>query len=271
MILECKNCGSEVRATLRASGKKTDYKCLNKMCGCRKVPIIAEEKEETEERVLVIPDLHFPFVIDGYLDFLMDIYDKYNCNKVVQIGDILDMHYSSFHDSDPDGMSENDEFESAVNGIKELAEVFPEMLVCGGNHDAVPNRKAFSSGLSSRWVKSIKDVLLDFGAEVEGWEFAHHHIVDGIKYTHGTARKAKQRMIQDGISIVQGHYHSESYIWCHVNAVQKNFAMQLGALTDDSAYAFAYGKEFAKSHKNCGVVINGVPTIEYMDLGSKLK
>ncbi len=270
MKLECKECGSEVKATLRTSGKKTDYKCLNKECGCRKVPVIVEEEEE-ENRVLVIPDLHFPFVIDGYLEFVKSIYDKYDCNQVVQGGDILDMHYSSFHDSDPDGLSENEEFNRSVEYIKELAETFPNMKVCGGNHDAIPNRKAFSAGLSSRWVKSIKDVMLEMGAKVEGWDFSHYHIIDSIKYTHGTGRKAKQRMLQDGVSIVQFHYHAESYVWFHANSVCKNFAMQLGALVDDKAYAFAYGKEFAKSHKNCGVVINGVPTIEYMDLGSKLK
>jgi hypothetical protein len=104
----------------------------------------------------------------------------------------------------------------------------------------------------------------------KGWEYSDSHIIDGIKFTHGIGRKAKQRMLQDGISIVQGHYHSESFVWHQVNAVQKIFAMQLGALIDDSAYAFSYSKHFAKSHKNCGVIVDGVPIIEYMDLGSKV-
>jgi hypothetical protein len=200
------------------------------------------------------------------VDFLVETYKKYNCNNVVMIGDIMDNHYSSFHESDPDGMGAGEELRLAISQLSEVAEAFPDAKVCIGNHDAIPDRKGFTGGLSKTWIKSMKDVMLDHGIPVEGWDFADHHTVDGVKYVHGVGRQAKQRMIQDGESIVQGHYHSRSSIEYLVNKNHKHFSMQVGALIEDDAYAMAYGKHFAKSHKNCGVVLDGVPILIYMEL-----
>ena len=219
-----------------------------------------------ENRVLVIPDLHLPFPKEGYLDFLKSIYDKYDCNTVIQMGDLIDGHYESRHPTDPHAMNAEDEFDAIIPYIREIAETFPVMKVLRGNHCRIVERATVGNNISSKWLKSLKDRLLDEGLPVDEWEFAEHFIIDGVKYVHGEGRKAKGRMLQDGISIVGGHYHAESYVHWHVNDYQKLFAMQLGALIQDEAYAFAYGKHFAKSHKNCGVVINGVPTIEYMEL-----
>ena len=45
-------------------------------------------KDET--RVLVIGDLHEPFCLDEYLAHCQEVYAKYNCNKVIFIGDVID-------------------------------------------------------------------------------------------------------------------------------------------------------------------------------------
>ena len=57
-----------------------------------------------ENRVLIIGDTHCPFDLDTYLDFLVDTYNAYNCNRVVHIGDEIDNHYSSYHETDADGV-----------------------------------------------------------------------------------------------------------------------------------------------------------------------
>ena len=61
-----------------------------------------------ESRVLVIGDTHFPFDLPTYLDFLVDTYERYNCNRVVHIGDCVDFHALSYHESDADGYSAGD-------------------------------------------------------------------------------------------------------------------------------------------------------------------
>jgi len=70
-----------------------------------------------ESRILVIGDLHEPFCLDGYLDFCKETYAKYNCNKVVFIGDVIDSHYSSYHETDADGMGGADELEFAIKKL----------------------------------------------------------------------------------------------------------------------------------------------------------
>ena len=221
-----------------------------------------------DRRILVIGDTHFPFVRDGYLEFVKDIYDKYNCNEVIHIGDIVDHHYSSFHDQDPDGMSAGDELKAVYKNMDKLAKLFPVMKVCLGNHDNIPTRKAFNAGLSTKWIRSIKEVMIEAGIKVEGWEFAESFIIDDVLYTHGTGRKARQRGQKDLVSVVQGHYHSESYIEHLVGHKSHLWMCQVGCGIEDDAYAFAYGRNYNKSHINCAVVLeNGdLPILEYMKL-----
>ena len=70
-----------------------------------------------ERRILVIGDLHAPFILDGYLEFCQETYSKFNCNQVIFIGDILDNHYSSFHGTDPDGIGGGQELQYALKDV----------------------------------------------------------------------------------------------------------------------------------------------------------
>ena len=45
--------------------------------------IINEYRNNTDNRVLVIGDVHAPFGKEGYLQFCIETYKKYQCNKVV--------------------------------------------------------------------------------------------------------------------------------------------------------------------------------------------
>ena len=54
--------------------------------------------ESNTSNVLVIGDLHEPFCLDGYLDFCIEQQKKWNCDKVIFIGDVIDNHYASYHE-----------------------------------------------------------------------------------------------------------------------------------------------------------------------------
>ena len=178
----------------------------------------------------------------------------------------MDNHYSSFHVSDPDGLSARDEFDKALNALRPWYDAFKGMKICIGNHDAIPQRKAFESGISVRWVKTVEEVFKKNG--FRGWKFAESWNENGILYVHGMGGKAKQKMIREGQSVVQGHYHSESHIHFHVTPKDRNFSMQVGCGIDVKSYAMAYGKHFAKPIINCGVILNDYsPLIETMRMG----
>jgi hypothetical protein len=42
--------------------------------------------------------------------------------------------------------------------LREYIKVFPYVYLCDSNHDAIPQRKAASLGLSSRYLKSFKEL-----------------------------------------------------------------------------------------------------------------
>ncbi|MFA9409269.1 MAG: metallophosphoesterase [Candidatus Dadabacteria bacterium] len=221
---------------------------------------VIENYRRIKSSILVIGDLHLPFIKDGYLEFCRDIRDKYRCDQIMFIGDIVDNHASSFHDTDPDGQSAGDELTTAQEQVHKWARTFPVAKVCVGNHDAIPNRKIFVAGVSNRWLKSPNEVL---GVN---WEFGEEFIIDDIQYTHGLGKKARMRAKEEMFSVVQGHYHSESYIEYFVGPDRKIFAMQIGCGIDRRSYAMAYGRNFKKPHLNVGVVIDGLPILEYMKL-----
>ena len=110
-------------------------------------------------RVLVIGDLHEPFCLDGYFEHCVETYKNFNCNRVVFIGDIIDNHYSSYHETDPDGLSGGDEILLAIKKIKRWYKQFPKADVLIGNHDRLIMRKAFSSAIPKVWIKDYNDVL----------------------------------------------------------------------------------------------------------------
>lgn len=214
-------------------------------------------------RILHIGDLHQPFTLKKYLDFCKYIYNKYNCNKVIFAGDILDNHFSSFHDIDPDGHSAGRELELAIREIRKYYNAFPEADVCLGNHDQIPDRKAFSSGISKRWIKGIGDIL-----DTPGWNYSEEFIYNDVLYCHGNGRKAISRAKQDLISVAQGHFHSDSYIQYIAGKRRLNFAMQIGSGIDWKSFAMAYGRNFAKPHINVGLILDQgtLPILEYMQL-----
>lgn len=209
--------------------------------------------KKVENRVLVIGDLHCPFEKEGYLEFCKEQYKKWKCNKVIFIGDIIDCHYSSYHESNPDGYSAGQELDLAIERISKWYKAFPEATVILGNHDRIVARKMSSSGLSNRWMKSYSDVL-----KTPKWNYIESLEIDNVLYIHGdNGPGAKTRMKNEFRSIVSGHRHTECYIEWVYNKNNKCFAMQVGAGIDIKSYAMSYAKYYKPPVIACGVVING--------------
>ena len=162
---------------------KKDYR--PRLSGNKKVAY--DNINKKERRILVIGDVHAPFVLDGYLDFCKETYAKYNCNQVIFIGDIIDNHYSSFHTSDPDGMGGGDELDYAIEEVKRWNEAFPVADVLIGNHDRIIMRKAFDSQIPQRWIKSYNDVL---GTK---WNWQDRVVYDNVQYVHGEGGTARTK------------------------------------------------------------------------------
>jgi len=203
------------------------------------------------DNILIIGDLHAPFNLSKYLPFCLEQQRKFNCGTVIFIGDVIDNHYSSYHESDPDGMSAGDELDIAISELQKYYEVFPKASVIIGNHDRLVYRKAFSGGVAKRWIKDFKDVL-----KVPNWEFVESIDVFDININHGEGGTARTKMKKELQSQIQGHLHSDFYIEYIVGKNFRIFGMQVGCGVDNKSYAMAYGKNFKKPAIGCGVLLN---------------
>jgi predicted phosphodiesterase len=228
---------------------------------------LRQRMKNTEPRVLVVGDIHEPVSRPGYLEFCKDLYDKWNCNQVVFIGDVVDHHGISFHANHPDVPGPKDEFEQAYQGVQKWYEAFPDAKVCIGNHDERVIRIAEDANIPSRFLRDYAEVW-----GTPGWDWQYDFTIGGVYYFHGTGQggmhpafNAMKKML---MSVVMGHVHTAAGIKWLVNPHRRIFGMDSGCGIDDSQVAFAYGKhQKQRSVLGAGVVLNGTPYHEIMPVG----
>ena len=205
-----------------------------------------------ESRVLVIGDLHAPFDLDSYFDHCVEVYERYNCNRVVFIGDVIDNHYSSYHETDADGMGGGQELQLAIDRLARWYHRFPDADVTVGNHDRIIMRKAQTGGVPKQWIREYSEVL-----NTPRWNFVTSVEIDGVLYIHGEAGTAKTKARADMRSTVQGHLHTQAYTEYFVGANSRVFGCQVGCGIDAKSYAMAYMKVGKKPAIGCAVVLGG--------------
>lgn len=247
-----------VRAIWRRHNDKKDitpsYE-LDKVSGWKyNVPI------ETEGNVLIIGDTHAPFTEKGYLDFLKDVYNGFNVNTVIHIGDLVDEYSLSFFDKDPDGDGASSELHKAVEFLQIMADVFPKMYVTVGNHDVRYLKLALKSGLPKAYLRSLEEVL----HIPDEWVFNHSYVLnENILVEHGTGSGPTatiDRAWGTSMNVIQGHTHcygGVSYRNCGFNT---RWALNVGCGLDTTSYAAKYA--IANKYKptlGCGVIVNNVP------------
>jgi predicted phosphodiesterase len=213
--------------------------------------IAYENLMKKERRILVVGDIHAPFCLDGYLEFCKDVYAKYNLNQVVFIGDILDNHYASYHETDPNGMSGGTELDYAIAQVTKWADAFPIADVIIGNHDRIIMRKAFSSSVPMEWIRSYNEVL---GTD---WDWSERVVYDNVQYVHGEGGTARTKAKNDMMSTVSGHIHTQAYCEWLVGRNFRVFGMQVGCGIDADSYGAAYARHFKRQAIGCGVVLGG--------------
>ena len=207
--------------------------------------------ENKGKNILVIGDLHEPFCLDGYLEFCKLQYEKFNCDEVVFIGDIIDNHYSSYHETDADGLGGGQELQMAIDKLAKWYKIFPKATVTIGNHDRLIMRKAQTSAIPQAWIKSYKEVL-----KIPNWNFVDRYVVGTVQFIHGEGGTARSKCRADMMSTVQGHLHTQCYTDWYVGANYKIFGSQVGCGIDNDAYAMAYAKRGKKPAIGCLVILD---------------
>lgn len=219
-------------------------------------------------KCLVIPDLHNPVTHPGALAFCQDLYEKYDCDKVVFIGDVVDMQAISFHANNPQCPGPLDEFRLAKKAIRKWYKAFPKASVVLGNHDLRIIRLAESVNIPAKYVRTHAKVW-----KTPGWKWDYDFIIDDVYYWHGTGRSGINpafNVMKDMLmSAVIGHCHSAAGIKWKANPLRRIFGMDTGCLIDIDAFNFAYGQnEKKRPMLSTGVVLDGIPQHFIMPCGT---
>jgi predicted phosphodiesterase len=217
-------------------------------------------------RVLVIGDTHAPAMHPAYIPFLKTIANKWDINRVVHIGDVVDHHCISFHPKHPESEGALMEYEMAKKQIQKMYEAFPKADVTIGNHDKRIERLAGTVNIPGLYLKPYKELY-----DTKGWNWVDSVEIDDVFYYHGTGapsnnpgfNAAKARMQ----STVIGHFHSFSGVSYVAGPKTKIWGMSVGCGVDRNHLSMGYTEPHLKKPLlGCGVVIEGHPYLETMDL-----
>lgn len=222
-------------------------------------------------RVGIVGDTHEPFCLEGYMEFCLSIFDQWECDTFIHIGDLVDHHALSFHDSEPMLKGVNGELMDARERLQPWYDAFPKLRICNGNHDLIPARQLTKIGMDAEvWMRPLAEVY-DFP---KGWELVDTVTIDGVLYHHGYTANGVNGFRNDSIKrmarTVSGHAHGNAGVSATASQHRLIWGMAVGCGVDVDSMAMIYGKHFLqKPIVSCGVVIDGItPVVEYMDLGS---
>lgn len=249
---------------LGSSTKKSTVNNILKMNRMESDEKVFEKSDNS--RILFISDLHIPFHHKDVFKFLRHLKEKYKPTRVICLGDELDKHCLSYHESDPDGYSAGHELEASLPHIKELESIFPVMDIVESNHGSLHLRKAKTYGIPKRYIKTYNEIL----GVGEGWKW-HYDITLELPngqqcyVHHGKSSDVLKLSQQMGMNAVQGHYHSVFKVDWWANPKDLYWGLQCGCLIDRESYAFSYENvNIKKPIVGTGLVIDSVPILEPM-------
>lgn len=227
-----------------------------------------DDTGKDNSRILFISDMHLPYEHKDLFTFLAMLKKRYAPTRVICLGDELDKHAMSFHDSDPDLDSAGPELEKALPKIAKLHKMFPEMDLIDSNHGSMLYRKAKAHGISRKYLKSYNEVL-NVGP---GWKWHMDltiQLPDGqnVYIHHGKNAEAVKVSQMMGMSHVCGHYHESFGVKYWANPLGLYWGMNAGCLIDDSSLAFAYNNvNMKRPIIGTGLIIDGYPVLEPMPM-----
>lgn len=230
-------------------------------------------------KVGIISDTHFPAVHPGALAFVCDMFDAWDVETVVHIGDVIDLHAPSFHDKNPNMPGPLDEFRLAHDMVREWSETLQArgwsskknpVRVCRGNHCDRSRRMAASGGIVESFLRPDSEVW-----DTPNWDWRMEHEIDGVLYTHGHkgcggGKNPALLTLEKGLDmpLVIGHFHTRGGIAPLAGRKTLRWGMNVGCLVDRLHPAMAYSEGGSqKQIMSCGVVIDGHPYYEMMRCG----
>lgn len=206
---------------------------------------------EDNSRILFIPDQHAPYHHKDTIAFLSDVASAMEPTRVINLGDEVDNHGLSMHDSDPNLDSPGMELSKAKLFLKDLAELFPVMDICHSNHGSLVYRRAMKFGIPVEYIKSYRDILFEDNLG-DGWEWKQNILIElpngeRLVARHQSSGDTLLNAAHERANVIEGHEHGTFEIRMKQNEWGDTYwQVTSGCLIDELSLAFAYGKNFTK-------------------------
>lgn len=222
-------------------------------------------KRYSNEKILAFGDTHFPYEHKDTLEFLKEVKSYYKPDRVVHLGDILDVYSVSSYPTDidhPDSWSQ--EIKKARKVLSKLYELFPEVEVMESNHDDRAYKKGRVAGIPREYLVPFKDII---GAP-EGWRW-HESLnltVDStrekILFRHTMTGGALVAAKDLARTVVLGHSHTKFGVQAFSPRRNKTvYGVDAGCLVSDKGSPFKYNKgDRGRPIQGCVIIEHGEPT-----------
>lgn len=222
------------------------------------------------KNVLIISDLHSPFIHPDTYSFLQAIKDELKPDVVVSVGDEIDGASLSFHERDPDLPGPSDELKLAIEYLNPIYKMFPECLVMHSNHGSLVYRRGKFAGLPVEVFKSYREIL----QAPKGWEWMDDLILQTdrgpVYICHNRSSNVLQNAQRFGQSFVCGHFHGQFEIRYYSSPERLSYGMAVGCLINQHSRAFNYGKlSTIRPVIGVGMIMQGVPMLVSMFLNDE--
>lgn len=224
---------------------------------------MGKKKAKSYERILFLSDLHIPHHTPYLIPYLKLVKKTFKPDKIISLGDEVELNSVSFHEKNPDLPGPGDELKMIHQTIKLLYDIFPEVDVVESNHGSLYYRRAAASMLPKHVIKSYQEIL----NAPRGWKWHNDMTVyasDGnpIYVCHGQSSDVLRNSKNKSMNYIQGHHHSKFEIRYWANSLNLYWGVTSGCMIDYKSLAFEYGRLMLdKPIIGCTIVINGHPRL----------
>jgi len=213
--------------------------------------------------VLAFGDTHFPYHHKYALEFLADLKSSFNPDRVIHMGDILDVYSVSSYPTDidhPDSWSQ--EIKKARKVLKDVYKLFPDVDVLESNHDDRAYKKSRVSGIPREFLIAFKN-LIDAPA---GWKW-HKDLsitVDSTReqlfFAHTKTGGSLVCAQDKGCTSALGHSHTKFGAHCFKPHKKNLWGVDTGCLISDRGSPFKYNKgDRGRPIQGAVIFIEGIP------------
>lgn len=198
-------------------------------------------------RIVAIPDLHFPWVNTRALSRVLEFIQGFKPHILIQLGDLYDMYSQSKFARSLDLATPRQEisrgFSLATKMWGDIHKKAPraKLFQLLGNHDDRGHKRLLEKCPELEYFADFKSVF-EFNNVETIHDARQELIIDNIVFQHGHYAVLGQHMRYNLMKTVHGHSHKGGVVYMpHKNEII--WELDCGYLADSSAIPLSYSKQ----------------------------